>query len=694
MHSAAEPVLFKASGSWTSFERRLGGAVRARTLFCLIYLVALWLDHQLHNPLGEPAVLKPSVGILIVALWLSRPVAWPAILGIHVVSAVLVGTLLHDAFSLSHTLLDVVPGGIAGPVGALACLALIRGPLRLHVRLVPRVIWGFAIGAAAGALAAVVIDYSFGAPSTQIPDRLPYHWGELILGALTTGPLVVLWSQARPDAHRELGLRSRRQLLAVVGGLVGSTLLVFWWADGLGGGTLLPLPVLVGPWLVYACFCLPPRWALAMVTLTNLLCAGLWALRPGPFAFADPLLRLGLFQVVLGIFAVIPFILSMVITQVRIALWNLGESEHRYRSFVQLSHEAVWRLEFDPPMPLDLPLEQQREWMHRHARVVESNLAYDKVAPVGVGATSPVPWGEVPWGAELEHRLAELAADDHSIEDVKFTVTHQGRAHSYFASFSAMLEAGRVLCLWGVARDVTELVNLNDRLQREQERLRSYARQVVAAEERARRATAVDLHDGIGQTLVGMLMMMEAAREQPQADLRLVLDELRMRLREVHETTRRVISDLSPPGLYDLGLGPALQWLAVQLRSQDGLRVNLECRVNEERISVETRVLVFKLVRELLRNVIKHAGVLAASVEVEDAGEALRVLVSDEGRGFEWQLDMFGARASGFGLWSIADRVREVGGTIHIDSGMGRGTRLEMLVPLRVQGETPRQLYA
>lgn len=692
MYSAAEPVLFKASGSWTSFERRLGGAARARALFCCLYLLALWLDHELRNPLGEPAACKPSVGLLMVVLWLSRPVAWPAILGIHVASAVLVGALLHASFSLHYTLLDVVPGGVAGLFGALACLALIRGPLRVHVRLVPRVIWGFAIGAAAGAIAAAIVDYGFKASSMGISARLPLHWGELILGALTTGPLVVLWSQARPEAHRELLLRSRRQLLAVAAGLVGSTLLVFWWADTLSGGSLLPLPVLVGPWLIYACFCLPPRWALAMVALTNLLCAGLWALRNGPFAFADPMLRLGLFQVLLGIFAIIPFILSMVITQVRIALFNLGVSEQRYRSFVQLSHEAVWCLEIDPPLPLDLPVEQQREWMRKHARVVEGNMAYDKVAASGTSRQAP--WNEVPWGAQLERRLAEMTGDRHSIEDVKFVVSRQGGAHTYFASFSAIVEVGRLLRLWGVARDVTELADLNDRLKREQERLRSYARQLVAAEERARRATAVDLHDGIGQTLAGMLMMLEAAREQPPADSRLVLDEVQARLREVYEITRRVISDLSPPGLYDLGLGPALQWLAVQLRSQDGLRVELECRVRDEQISLEARVLVFKLVRELLRNVIKHAGVLAAQVQVEQAGDALRVVVSDAGRGFDWQLDMFGARTSRFGLWSIADRVREVGGTISIDSGMGRGSRVEMLVPLRAQDETTPQQYA
>jgi signal transduction histidine kinase len=155
-----------------------------------------------------------------------------------------------------------------------------------------------------------------------------------------------------------------------------------------------------------------------------------------------------------------------------------------------------------------------------------------------------------------------------------------------------------------------------------------------------------------------------------------------------------MISDLSPPGLYDLGLVPALQWLTVYLRKHNNLEVQLDCDVREEMISIETRVLVFKLVRELLRNVVKHAGVLSAQVLVEEAGESLRVIVSDQGRGFEWQLDMFGSRTNGFGLWSISDRLQEVGGTIQIKSAEGTGARFEMQIPRRLPPKEAAQRIA
>src|SRR6185369_12558208 len=127
---------------------------------------------------------------------------------------------------------------------------------------------------------------------------------------------------------------------------------------------------------------------------------------------------------------------------------------------------------------------------------------------------------------------------------------------------------------------------------------------------------------------------------------------------------------------------PAVQWLAVYMRGHDRLNVQLDAEVREEWIKLDMRVLVFKLVRELLRNVVKHAGVNHARVLVRGDDQQLRVEVSDEGRGFNSQIDMFGARANGFGLWSIADRAQEVGGCFAVETSLGSGSRFELVFPL------------
>src|SRR5260221_10481525 len=214
------------------------------------------------------------------------------------------------------------------------------------------------------------------------------------------------------------------------------------------------------------------------------------------------------------------------------------------------------------------------------------------------------------------------------------------------------MEQGKLVRVWCVARDITELVGLNRRLREKQDRLQQYARQLVGAEERARRATAVDLHDGIGQHLVGLAMTLDAAASRAPPEVRILLGEATHTVREVQAITQRVIADLSPPGLYELGLEPALKWLSVYMRGKDNLQVELQVAPDAAAYNLELRVLVFKLIRELLRNVVKHSGVKAAAVTVTQTTEENCFVVQDDEDGIEWRLSFFERRSEGFGLWS------------------------------------------
>jgi signal transduction histidine kinase len=365
---------------------------------------------------------------------------------------------------------------------------------------------------------------------------------------------------------------------------------------------------------------------------------------------------------------------------------SLARSEHRYRNFVQMSREAVWRLEIDPPMPVSLPRPEQLKWLREHACVAESSLAHGWLDPLDAGGSSGKWWTLAPWAAQFERILSEAPMGTHDIDELLFTVAHRGRQHTYVASMQAVVEAGQILRFWGVARDVTELSELNTRLLANQDRLQAYARRVSEAEERARRETAVDLHDGIGQTLVGMQMMVDVARQRRPAELEPLLRDLSLRLHQVQDHTRRMITDLSPPGLYELGLAAALEWLVLQLREHDGLNVRLTCSVREAAIPVETRVLVFRLARELLRNAVRHSGVLEATLEAHGDEHLLRLKVSDAGHGFDGGLHAVADGGKGFGLWSIAERVREAGGRFTIDSAPEKGARFELEIPLHSQG--------
>ena len=177
-------------------------------------------------------------------------------------------------------------------------------------------------------------------------------------------------------------------------------------------------------------------------------------------------------------------------------------------------------------------------------------------------------------------------------------------------------------------------------------------------------------------------MTLDAVAARSPPEMRLLLGEATHTVREVQSIAQRVIADLSPPGLYELGLEPALKWLMVYMRSRDNFQVELSVPPDDSAIDLDLRVLVFKVIRELLRNVVKHAGVKSAKVTVTHSPGELRVVVEDHGVGFEWQLSLFEPRAHGFGLWSVADRVREAAGEMTVDTGPGRGCRVTVVFPM------------
>jgi signal transduction histidine kinase len=465
--------------------------------------------------------------------------------------------------------------------------------------------------------------------------------------------------------------------------MLGMTVRVFSAPPG-SAATIIDMPFILLAFMLVAAFRMPPRWCTTLATAAALLASYFASRGVGPFAGdPNPFVRVAAVQLYLATLVAISFILTVVLLEMRNALQLLRTSAERYHNFIEQSSEAVWRVELDMPMPADLAPPEQIAWLREHASVAECNRVYLRLSRLlGLPDADAHRWrADVPWSAIYLEHLGKAANQDHSVDGLQFTLSDGAKRFTYITGFRGVIESGKLVRLWCVARDITELVGLNDRLREKQDRLQQYARQLVGAEERARRATAVDLHDGIGQQLVGLAMTLDAVVARASPEVRLVLGEATRTVREVQAITQRVIADLSPPGLYDLGLEPALKWLSVYMRRKDNLQVELHIAADAAAYNLELRVLVFKLIRELLRNVVKHSGVLSAIVTVTETADALRVVVEDRGVGFEWQLSLFEPRAKGFGLWSVADRVRSAAGEITVDTAPGQGCRVSVVFP-------------
>jgi CheY-like chemotaxis protein/anti-sigma regulatory factor (Ser/Thr protein kinase) len=172
-------------------------------------------------------------------------------------------------------------------------------------------------------------------------------------------------------------------------------------------------------------------------------------------------------------------------------------------------------------------------------------------------------------------------------------------------------------------------------------------------------------------------------RLSPEKDINQAIAEVDEMIGQSIDVARSLTGELSPPMLHEGGLVPALLWLVRWMKEKHRLAVEL---VAPERVTTETedtRVLLFQAVRELLLNVVKHAKTHSAHVEVQRAEDQLQVTVWDEGIGFDpAQLKAGRGGNSGFGLFSIRERIELSGGTIKIDSAVGSGSRFTLCAPI------------
>jgi signal transduction histidine kinase len=221
---------------------------------------------------------------------------------------------------------------------------------------------------------------------------------------------------------------------------------------------------------------------------------------------------------------------------------------------------------------------------------------------------------------------------------------------------------------------------LLDELAHEHLALRDYARALAVAEETARRKTAADLHDGIGQVLAGQSMTLAAMRAHAgHSPLSVLLEEAAEASREAQEGLRVMIQDLSPPGLDNASLDETLRWLADFFKTRFGFvvtwRVTGSVDLSRDRVR-----LIYRCIRELLMNARKHSQRQSAEVEVDLSPASVEITVVDEGIGFDAHL---GEPLSGtqFGLAQLRERVRAAGGALDVDAVVGEGCRVTVRLP-------------
>lgn len=348
------------------------------------------------------------------------------------------------------------------------------------------------------------------------------------------------------------------------------------------------------------------------------------------------------------------------VTERRRAERELREAQERFRTYADAAPAILWVTDPDGRATF-----LSRAWYEHTGQSEGDALGYgwlDAVHPDDQEAS----------------RAAFLDANE---RQVPFRIDYRLRRHD--GVYRWALDAGRPLSQEGFRGFVGSVIDIDDRRRAEdhareinrtlEERVekrtaqvRSLSRALTLAEQEERRRLAQILHDDLQQVLHGALIQ-NSVGQSGRVDA--LLDT-------AIQTARSLSYELAPPILRGRGLGELFSWVAERERGLSGLVVEHDgshVEVAEE----EIRILLYQLLRELLFNVARHAGVGRARVTAEQVDSGIRVVVEDEGSGFDPA-----ATPGGLGLVSVRERLEAVGGRVTVESAPGEGTRVTVDVPV------------
>ena len=244
-------------------------------------------------------------------------------------------------------------------------------------------------------------------------------------------------------------------------------------------------------------------------------------------------------------------------------------------------------------------------------------------------------------------------------------------------------EKGRITGHLGIQRDITERHLSAEENARSREELRALAARLETIREEERTRIARELHDELGQTLTALkldLAWLESRlARHAQGDLAERCDGLLGRLDEVMVSVRRIITELRPSVLDQLGLADAIEWQAQDFAQRTGLTLDLDIKSGAALPPDAMASAVFRMLQEALTNVAKHANATRVRVVLRVGSDSLRLEVSDDGRGIT-QREQRGSHS--LGLLGLRERAIAWGGTLSVSGSPSAGTTVSLQLPM------------
>ena len=290
--------------------------------------------------------------------------------------------------------------------------------------------------------------------------------------------------------------------------------------------------------------------------------------------------------------------------------------------------------------------------------------------------------------AASRHGFLERLRAEGAVRDLEVSgQNRRGEKITYLLSAEGIELQGRT-CVVSVVHDITDRKHAEDEHARSVERERrardEFTQRLIASQEAERSRIAGELHDSLGQNLllIKNRAQLALASGAIPPDLAWQLESIQDMAGQSITEVRQISHDLRPYQLDQLGLTRALEALVDGAARNTGFQFTKKLDAVDDVLSPDAATNLYRIVQESLNNILHHARAHHAHVALERDLRELRLLVEDDGRGFTPGEPAPARTEGGFGLRNVAERVRILGGVLCINSAPGRGTRVELTIPL------------
>ena len=266
-------------------------------------------------------------------------------------------------------------------------------------------------------------------------------------------------------------------------------------------------------------------------------------------------------------------------------------------------------------------------------------------------------------------------------DDIKDYLIKTNR--TYF-EFNTSLEKGKP-GITVMIRDVTERNKAREDIVLHQNNLQSLSNELAMAEEKAKRRLAITLHDKLGQSLVlANFKSSELKKIVKNSEHKKMLNEISDFLEDAINESRNITYELSPPVLYEMGLVPAISWRLDEIEKNNKIKTTLINQSKSYDIRKRDKIILYRSINELLQNVLKHSNANSINVSFRLLSNNYRIIIADNGIGFDLEAMIDQALSQKkFGIFSIMERIKYIGGNVVIDTKPRKGTKITINLPIK-----------